>query len=361
MPKLFFLIPLCLPLAVVRADSIELRDGTEVEGRILSVTPDRVLMDVAAGANMREEKSFPRTEVARIRKAGPDDIAFEEVAAVTVPPTADNPAVYDMLLEEKVRPFMKNFAYSRHMPEARRLAATLEAERARVASGEVKIDGQWIASDASPAERAELGGRIQLAKMKEAVDPVTALAAFEVLEKNHGASSSYPSAVKVALASFGPLRANLLRARADLDRSTREREQGLQLASADRRLQMEQGIAQEKAAIQAQVERAKQAGSRWLPLLPDPAILDDLSRSADSEQARLAKLDTATMEAGVAAARQARTLLEAGDLAGAKAELAQAQKFWGQYVLLASLAESLQKAEIRAAEAARGKPAAAQP
>jgi len=351
---------LCLPWASAAAESIELQDGTTVEGKILSVGPETVRIEVQSSPTIREEKSYPRAEVAKIRRSGPDDLAFEDIARITPPGTADNPAVYDALLEP-VRLFMKNYAYSKHMPQARRLSATLESERARLAAGEVKVDGEWIPRDAAPAESAEIGGRVQLSKMKAAPDPAAALAAFEVLEKDHATSSSYPEAVPVALASIGKLRASLVRARADLDRRTREQEQGLQLASEDRRLQMEAGIAQEKAAVQAQIERVKQSGGKWLPVLPDATALEDLSRLADSEDARLGKVDTAKMAAAVQAARAAREQLQSGDLQGTTTSLDEAKTLWPQYGQLAPLQESLKKAQEEAARQAKEEPKTAAP
>ena len=347
MQKLLFLSLLVLPLASLWAESIELRDGTKVDGKILSVTADTVLMEVQTSPTIREEKSYPRSEVTKMQRATQDDVAYAEVAALTVPSTANNPAVYDAPLE-RVRAFMTNYAYSKHMSEARKLAAALESDRARVAAGEVKLDGVWVAADASPAERTELGGRVQLAKMKESSDPIAALTSFEIIEKNHLTSSAFPESVKVARESLVKLRAGLVRARADLERRIRDQEQGLKLASEDRRLQIEQGIAQEKSAIQAQIERVKQSGSKWVPVLSDTKVLDDLSSLVESEEARLSKIDTATLAAGAAAANEAQRQLAAGNLSAAKANLEQAQKLWSQHVLLASLQESLKKAEAAA-------------
>ena len=344
---LLFLSLLVLPLASVRGESIELRDGTKIDGKIIFVSKEKVLMEVQTSPAIREEMSYPRSEVAKIQRATQDDVAYAEVAAFSVPSTADNPAVYDAPLA-RVRFFMKNYGYSKHMPEARKLAATFETDRARLVAGEVKLDGVWFAADASPAERTELGGRVQLVKMKDSSDPVAAMYAFEVLEKDHNTSSAYTESVKVARDSLVKLRAGLVRALADLERRIREQEQGLNLASEDRRLQIEQGIAQEKSAIQAQIERVKQSGSKWVPVLSDTKVLDDLSSLVNSEETRLAKIDTATLAAGAAAANEAQRQLAACNLSAAKANLEQAQKLWSQHVLLASLQESLKKAEAAA-------------
>jgi hypothetical protein len=358
--KLLLLSLLCLPLATYGTESIELQDGTKIEGRILSVTSESVRIEVQTSPTIRGEKSYPRADVAKIQRAGQDDIAFEEIAQISAPDTADDPAVYDVLLEP-VRIFMRNYAYSKHMPQARQLVATLESERTRLVAGEIKVDGEWISQDTSPAERTELGGRVQLSKMKAAADPAAALAAFEVLEKSQNTSSSYPEAVKVALSSIDKLRANVARTRAELDRRTREQEQGLQLASEDRRLQIEAGIAQEKAAVQAQIDRVRQSGGKWLPVLPDNKVLEDLSKLADSEEARLARIDTAKMSDAVETARTAKEQLEAGDLEQAKANLDEAQKLWSQHVLLASLKDSLKKAQEEAVRQAKEEEKPAQP
>lgn len=332
-----------------------------MDGKILSVTADTVLLEVQTTPTIREEKSYPRSEVTKIQRATQDDVAYAEVAALTVPSTANNAAVYDAPLE-RVHAFMTNYAYSKHMPEARKVAAVLESDRARVAAGEVKLDGEWVAADASPADRTELGGRVQLAKMKESSDPIAVMTSFAILEKDHLNSSAFPESVKVARESLVKLRANLLRVRADLDRRTLEQEPGLQLASVDRRLQMEQAMIQEKAAVQAQVERAKQSGSKWMPVLPEANLLADLSALVESEDVRLSKIDIETLAAGAIAANEAQRQLAAGDLPAAQASLEQARKFWPQHALLVSLQESLKKAETEAAlNAANTKNEAARP
>ena len=232
-----------MPLLAQGSEWIELKDGSKVEGKIISAGADTVTIEVETSPTIREEKSYPRAEVAKVQRATQDDVAFEGIAAISVPATADDPAVYDVPLE-RVRSFMKSYAYSKHMPQARKLAASLESERTRVSAGEVKVDGQWISGAATGPDKSELGGRIQLSKMKFASDPASVLMAFESLEKNHTTSSAYPEAVKMAREAIGKLRTDLLRVRSDSERRTREQKQGLQLASADRRLQMERGIAE---------------------------------------------------------------------------------------------------------------------
>lgn len=343
-----WLIPLiCLPLTGVQAaDWIELKDGTRVEGSILSVSPQEIVMEVQTTPTIRSEKSFPRADVTKFQRASQDDIAFAEVAAVKVPATADSPAVYEALLEAKVRPFMQQFAYSKHMPEARKLAAQLEAEKARVEKGELKIEGEWIA--ASGAGAGDLQGRVLLARMKSAPDPASALILFDAIEKKHPGSSSFPEAVRLARQKIEELRSAILKTRTDSERRAREQDEGLKLASEDRRIVIQQGIDQDRAALKAQYDRAKQSGAKWLPLLPDAKALDELTQTANAETPRLAAINVDTMDQAVAAARRVDEALAAGDTAGAKAALAEAEKLWPAFGRLPELRTAVKAAEAAA-------------
>lgn len=343
---------LLLPLACRAAEWIELRDGSKVEGKILSVTSASVLMEVQTTPTIREEKSFERGEVVKIQRAGLDDLAFAEIESIRAPETADNPAVYDALLEQKIRPFMKSYAYSKHMPAVRKIAATLEEERARIASGEVKVDGNWVNAEQRASGGPEEEGRLQLAKMKSATDPAAALSIFAEIEKDSPGSSSYPAAVRLARENIGKLRDAVTRARAELSRREKEQTEGLKLASPDRRALLEKGIAQEQASIQSQLDRAKQSGRKWPPIVPDAKTLDQLSALADSEETRLRSVDDAAMDSAVVAVRKAGEELAAGSLDAAKASLAEAERLWPRCVMIAPMKESLSKAQADAARAA---------
>ena len=348
--RFFVIFTLCL-VAAVRADWIELTDGTRIEGPILSVTDQYVSIEVQVTPSIRDAKRYPRSEVAKIQRASEDDVAFADVAALQIPATADRVETYDAMLKI-VSLFMQRYAYSKHMPDARALSAQLENERGKISAGEVKITGLWFSAQDLAADPVGLGGQLQLSKMQQAPDPSSALSAFEVLEKQFGTSSSYPEAVRLALGRISDLRTALTRARADLERKEREQADGIQLASVDRRAVMEKGIEQERATVKARYDTLKQSGAKWLPLMPDAKILDEISKVAEDESARLAKIDTKTMASAVEVTNRARSEIEEGRLEEAKLSLAEAEKLWSQHAGLAQVRESLKKAEAEAAKSA---------
>ena len=341
---------LLLAVTFARAEWIELTDGTRVEGAITAVSSEAVIMDVQTSPSVIERKSYPRGDVAKIQRATQDDIAFAEVSQLQVPSTADGTAVYDTLLEKFVRPFMKNYAYSKHMPAARKLAEQLETERGRVEAGDIKIDGQWIDAATRQSDAQAVGARLLLAKMKDAADPAAALSTFDQLEKKHESAPAFPDALRLAQAKITQLRSDVIRMQADLTRREASQAEGLKLASEDRRLLMQKGIDQDRAAIQARITQAKQSGSKWPPLVADKDTLAELAKLADTERARLAKLDIASMDAGVAAAQRAREHLDAGDTAAAEASLSEAEKLWSKNSQIATLREALKENQKKSGE-----------
>lgn len=349
-----FFIALCL-IGIGRADWIELKDGTRMEGEIISVTTESVFIEVQATPTIREQQSVPRADVVKIQRATMDDIAFADIQKITVPQTADHPGVMEVLLA-RVQPFIAQYAYSKHIGAARQLAKELETERDRLQAGEVKIDGQWFAANEVNGKQGDLGAQLQLAKMKQAPDPVTALVAYEGLEKEYATTSTYPEAVELARQMLGALRTAIARVRGELAVIERDRAEGVQLASVDRRRVMENVIAQEKAAIDAKIAKAKQSGSKWLPVLPEAKLLDDLTKQAEAEEQRLAKLDVESMKAASAAVVEAKKQITSGQLADAATNLARAEQLWSQHNQLASLRDELKKAESAAATTAPNTP-----
>lgn len=336
------------------SDWVELQDGTRLEGSIVSVSATEIVMDVQATPTIREQRVLPRNEVAEFQRARPDDIAFAALEGLGLPATADDPAVFDDFINSNIRPFMQEFGYSRHMPAARKLLAEAEAERDRLASGEAKVNGEWI--PAGEASGPEVGGRVQLSLMKQAADPASGLAAFETLEKQFATSSSFPEAVRHARELLNEFGAEITRTRTDLERREQEREEGLQLARVDQRALIEQGIAQEREAMKARIEATRQGGSKWIPPLPDSNLLTELERAVQTEQTRLERFNVQSMEDAVRGAARAREAIADGRFDDARRELDNARQSWSQYAVLATLNDQLRQAEADAATSANTEP-----
>ncbi len=336
------------------ADQIILLDSSVEQGTIVNQSDHSVTIttETVPGSGIYTDKEIPRAEIREIKSRDDEAEAFSRLKALELPETSDNTAPYDELVQDKIAPFLDRYPEGRFTTEVTKLRDRVLAERGRIAGGEVKIAGAWMAREKAEMD-PEAQSQLALSNMRLAGSAIESMAAFEILEKKYASSSYFPTAVELAKHKLAEISAEISRAKVNLDRKLREREQGLQLASADSRHIIERGIIEEDNAVKAAVERARQTGQRWLPLLPDAKLLDQLSKLADSEETRLAKIDTAKLSGAVEAGRTARQQLDAGDLEGAKASLEEATELWPRYGLLASLKESLRKAQEEAARRAK--------
>jgi len=327
--NVFCALSILLPTGLL-ADWITLNDGSRIEGDIVLVTPENILIEVQSTPTILEQKSYSRSDIAKFRKSAQDDIAFAELEKIKIPLTADDAEPYQILLAKTVRPFMQNYGYSKHMPAARELAAKLEKDQTRLRQGEVKINGTWVSQSEFRADQPESGGRLQLAKMKDLSDrnPVKVMVAFEKLEKQSAATTSYPEGILLARQALGRMQTMINKMTSDIEIRQRNQVEGLKLASADRRLQMEQGIAREAAARDRRLAAAQRSGTKWIPLIADPKVLTEISQLAGTERARLDTIDVIAMQDGIKAAQDAQSALVSGQLQVAEVNLARANDLW---------------------------------
>ncbi len=334
--------------AVARADSIELNDGTKVEGEIQDLSNESVTISIESpqGSGVFLEQRFPKTQVKHIEREDAESAEFESIKSMDVPQTADETKPYDEMLRNKIAPFLQKYPHGKFSSELNALSAKLETERERIIAGECKVSGVWMTRQQADGD-PETSAAIHLARMERAPTAISAMIAFDDLEKKHATSACYPAAVQIARVKIEQMAVEISRAKLDLARKLREREQGLQLASEDSRIVMEKGIAQENDATKAAIARAKQEGRKWLPLLPDTKLLDDLAKRVESEKKRLDGKDSEKMSRAVAKAHEAQQQLNSGDLTAARQSIQDASRSWPQLANLATLEQSLKRAESK--------------
>jgi len=339
-------------VAAARADWIELKNGQRLEGTITSVTAERIVINAKTSMpGITDQKNVLRSEVANFDKTAMteestpslDGIAFSRMAKELPPMTADSAAVYDDALQTCIQRFFEEFPKSNYASKVRQLEEQLKTEKEKIEAGEIKADGQWISAQDAAANPAETKGRLQLGFIKQAAQSINALGLFEKMEKQSSGSSAYPEAVEIARLRIADLQKEIPIAQARLRQHQAEQKQGLTLAREDNRALIQKGITQEQEAIKARLDTVKQSGVKWIPLLPDEKALTELSATAAAEGARLAKLDTAAMKAGIAAAKRAEDKVAAGEGEAAKASLAEAQKLWPTYAQLATIKQAVEK------------------
>ena len=86
--KFFFLV-IFLITPQVYADTITLKDGTKLEGKILEENPSTIKIEYNVTKSIKDIKSISRSEIKEITKVSEDEIAFDSIKSLLPTDDAD--------------------------------------------------------------------------------------------------------------------------------------------------------------------------------------------------------------------------------------------------------------------------------
>lgn len=321
---LFFLSLIFLGVMTsLSADTIELKNGTILEGNIITDGPDSVVIEYKVTPSIKDQKTVPKEDIVKMTSVSEDEKAFKDLGNLTPPPTALDTAFYDPLVDRKIPEFITAYRYSKHVSALREAAANLEKERNRIRQGDRKVEGVWITAVEIQKDPVETQARIRLADIKlrtASGDHVGALQSYELLEKNCTNSKVLPEAIGLALTNIGMLQQDLSVAQATfpaLAQQTILRLGGnpanpadpvtlfviqgstnMPVAStnssrvgADEIAAVKASIVRDVVAAKAEQKKVELDGSKFFPIYPSlKEMMDSLQKLAVAEKARLLDL-----------------------------------------------------------------------
>lgn len=345
-------------VAAALADTVTLKSGEKIEGKILSETATEVTIEVVSGGVV-DERKVPKTDVASITKTTPDELAWQALKGITLNgnsfPTVEQ---YDAL-SAPVKAFTTQFPESQYRSAAEQLIGDIEAEKARVAEGEVKLNGEWLSKDKVERERYQISGTIAYNYMQSQVargDLIGAMNTFEVLEKQFDGSRGYVEAVAYARQILPTLKAQAAQRVAALPAENAERQRGVQANVGTDRAALQQELDTEKKQIEAALADAKKRGFKWPPFLRrSEEAMKEIVKLCDATTTRLGTLDLAKAGESIKLAEEARAEIEKKELESAGKKLNQAKQLWAKNELAIRLtaehAAAVNAAKALAAEA----------
>lgn len=351
--------PLAVFLAVASsavADTITLKSGTKIEGKILSETATEVTVEYRESATITDRKTLKRDEIVSITKETPDIAAWDAIKSLRPGPNSLPAAQYDHVLRS-LNAFIAAYPTSTFIEEAKKNAAAFEADKKRVDAGELKFADRWLTQEEAEKERYQMNGAIAFNYMRTQAtggDLIGALNSFAQIEKNYGGSASFPDAVELAAKILPTLKATVERAHQNLKTEAIGRQQ----AAPQSRAELEAAVKREEDAGVAAIAAAERAGLKWPPLnIRSSKSLAKIAEKLGPETTRLAALNVAVMRQSIASAEGAKAALAANDLDGATAAL-QAAKGWEPNELAKRLAAELAEKKKAAAVVATPVPVA---
>jgi hypothetical protein len=351
------LLTLCLGTA--SADTLRLKDGTQLKGKIVEETPEGVSIEYFVTATIKDQKTVSRADIESMEKISEDQVEFQTLGPLASPAQVLDTSFYDPLISRKIPEFIAKYPYSSHVAELRDRLNALSGERDRVKRGDRKIDSVWITADAIAADPYENGAMIAYAKMRTPLvssNPVEYLRCYEMIEKQYPGSAVMPDAVDGALVQLAALQTRIAAARVNGEIALRNLSNAISASPADEAKQLRDGLERDNAAIKAAMKEASGDGRKFFPVSPNSKeALDALQAVAVAETARVTQLKKTPMRDGIAASTECRRLITQGNLKEAQAQLDLSRKLWPANIANERLKAQLDQAIKDEGEAARQK------
>lgn len=335
---------LTLPATLALADTIKLKSGETLEGRIVQFDPTGLTIEVQYSPTIVEQRFIPKADIASSSVASSDEAAYAAIAKITPPETAMEVSAYDVILTEKLRPFLKQYPASPRAADVKALIARFEAERKRLAAGDIKVAGVWY----DPAAYAEAKYQIDAARIllalqaqMQAKNYPAVLNSFEALKRLYPGSLAYAGAVPLVVEALPKFDQQLTFTLRNLPATLAQRQATIDRTPVEQRAPVAQAIANENARAEAAQKAAERAQQRFFPLLAyDSKGLATMQTSARDLAKQLAAIDAAKLTAAAALVRQTQAALDRGDTAAATTSLERLKVAWPQY-------EGLRRLELR--------------
>jgi len=345
-------ILLCLCTAL-QADTVTLKSGEKLEGKIVNETDAEVTMSVQVSPTIKDERVVKKEDIAKLEKVQPDEEAWVLLANLTPGTESLERDEYDRM-KTALSYFTNTFPKSSHAALAQSRLDQFTVEQMRVSKGEVKLNGQWLSKEKVQEERIQIGGKILLNRMKRAAGAgqfTDAMAIFDQFEKGFAGSTSYPEAVELGRRVLASLWPAVQQRELQLKRHMEDEKQRLMTTlNFTEHAQLDAMIRKEQAATEATLAAIERTGVKWFPLQPANArSLTALATRVTSETKRLSGLDIEKMQGSVKAAQEAEKALSLGNFDDADRALKDATSTWSANELAKRLQGKLADAKKTAA------------
>ena len=313
------------------ADTVTLKSGEVLNGKILSETSQQLVMDVLVSPGVTDTKTVAASEVKTTQRTPADEIAYQDIKGYQIDTHSLSPASYGVIIKS-LDAFLKKYPRSTYHTEVQAKLEAFQHELAKVQKGNLKWEDRWYTPKEVEKHKLQLHAQMLLATMREQAsrrDYIGALNTFDQLEKTYPGSATLPDAIELA-------QSMMRLALSDIDRiwniaknQENQFNTGIVLVPEPQKSQMIASRQAQIAAADASVAAAERSGVKWRPLQPISTKSFDLLRSTiASESSRLEKIPLVSMRNSIACTKYAEAALNDNNPAGAEVKLKEAQTLW---------------------------------
>ncbi len=316
--------------ASMRADTVILNDGTEIEGRLIEETDAYVRLEYQVSKTIKDIKIIQRTDIKQITKETPDSLLYAKMKEAMPPGDRLNVSDYEELLTMYPRRFATEFPSSPLLPLVREIETQLEEEKAKVSAGSVKLDGKWVTPEEIAADPYNHQARLLAADIQALLKEgktTEALHQFEILEAEYPYSTAIATLYAPVLKTLGTYEATIKRAIAENPPKLAAREKELASLDPQGRTVAEEAFKRDMETFHKEWEAAKALKQKWLPTNTwDKKSLDEAAKVIASEKTRIEKIDTAARGKAAALLATAFSALSGGRIEAADLQIKKASE-----------------------------------
>jgi hypothetical protein len=345
------------------ADTVTLKNGEHLEGKITAESDKEVTMEVQVSAGITDQRVLQKAEIEKIDKVSPELLAYQELANVQLGANSLLPTQYDPYISA-LQAFAAQYPSSSRAGDVQTTLKAFQEEKKRVEGGEVKIDNQWLTKAEAEKESVQIHGRLGFTYMKAqsaAGDYIGALNTFATVEKSYGGASIMPDAVELAYQLVQRLKTTVDQAIPNQKETKAQQDRDLAAAGPAQRAEMTAAIKKESDAADAAVQAA-QTANRWPPFdrKHEKSLLALQTRAA-AELTRLAAVPVAKMRESLQFTEAAKQSLAAGDVTAASDSVKQATQLWSANESAIRLGKEIEAQKAQKAAAVTPVPATPKP
>jgi len=365
--RLLFLFGLFFGSA--HADKIYLANGSTLEGDILEETADAVRLRYHVTPRIQDEKMVPKSTIVKIEKVAPDARALEKIQEML--PMADrSPALaYDDFINRQLRSFKTKFPESELHGQIDKMISDLKAEKERVATGDVKINGAFVSPKEYDMDRKRFESEAAVGRFKSKIEAgkfIEGMRIFRSIEEEYIGTVALVDAIEYARDKALPTFERSIGQMIQLDQVKSDEVARIRRLAVEGDNSAKRAVIEIDKQIDAFKEVQKAEGTQkflWGSHHPYfPATLQKTEVTIKKEHDRLAEIDVELLREANSEIEAARRNLAEGDHVKAIASLMKAELKEGDEAVIKELrSEALgfkktaEEAEAKVAEAKAAK------
>lgn len=329
LPSAFLAAALLLVAAQVSADVVVMKDGKKYEDvSNLVEAGGNVSFDYVINGKIKDHRTEKRADVGQIIKVRPEEVAMGSLRKLV--PTADllTADKYEALIQDQLRPFIAKYPGTAEAKEAEGIITTLNAEKEKVVSGQLKMDGQWLDPEVVKRDAHTIDAYRLRREMNEAIARKEWRAALQVWDKIIDRETGYLDTDQYVKAV--PEISKVLESyKKELDAMALAQPMLQQRRDASLKALQEPDLSRTRRAIDAEIalnkadnDAEKTAKVRWLtPYKYDLKTIQDAQKTIADETKKINALDLGRISSAVSAISEARAKIAAQDVEGADAAI----------------------------------------